>query len=35
MDNTLLEPAAFLARAHRWFSTDCFNRVWSLLDKPD
>lgn len=24
-----------LAQAHRWFATDCFNRVWTLLDKPD
>ena len=23
------EPAA----AHRWFSADCFNRVWALLEK--
>lgn len=29
-------PAPFdLAKAHRWFSADCFNRVWSLIDKPD
>lgn len=28
-------PPFDLARAHRWFSADCFNRVWSLLDKPD
>lgn len=25
------DPAA----AHRWFSADCFNRVWTLLEKPD
>lgn len=23
------------AAAHRWFSADCFNRVWTLLEKPD
>lgn len=23
------------AAAHRHFSTDCFNRVWGMLDKPD
>lgn len=28
-------PPFDLARAHRWFSADCFNRVWALLDKPD
>lgn len=28
-------PPFDLARAHRWFSADCFNRVWTLLDKPD
>lgn len=28
-------PPFDLACAHRWFSADCFNRVWSLLDKPD
>ncbi|MFM8470231.1 MAG: hypothetical protein ACKODH_09715 [Limisphaerales bacterium] len=30
------QPPPFdLALAHRWFSSDCFNRVWSLLDKSD
>ncbi len=28
-------PPFDLSRAHRWFSADCFNRVWSLLEKPD
>jgi hypothetical protein len=28
-------PPFDLACAHRWFSADCFNRVWALLDKPD
>ena len=28
-------PSFDLAAAHRWFATDCFNRVWELLDKPD
>lgn len=28
-------PPFDLARAHRWFSADCFNRVWTLLEKPD
>lgn len=28
-------PPFDLARAHRWFSADCFNRVWALLEKPD
>ncbi len=28
-------PTFDLARAHRWFSADGFNRVWSLLEKPD
>lgn len=28
-------PPFDIARAHRWFSADCFNRVWALLDKAD
>ena len=28
-------PPFDLACAHRWFSADCFNRVWTLLEKPD
>lgn len=28
-------PQFDLARAHRWFSADCFNHVWALLEKPD
>jgi hypothetical protein len=28
-------PPFDLARAHRWFSAECFNRVWALLDKAD
>lgn len=28
-------PPFDLATAHRWFSADCFNRVWALLEKPD
>jgi hypothetical protein len=28
-------PPFDLARAHRWFSADCFNRVWTLIEKPD
>lgn len=32
MDN----PASFdVAQAHRRFSVDCFNRTWTLIDKPD
>lgn len=28
-------PSFDLAVAHQWFSTDCFNRVWTLLEKPN
>lgn len=28
-------PPFDLALVHRWFAADCFNRVWTLLDKPD
>jgi hypothetical protein len=28
-------PEFDIAVAHRYFSGDCFNRVWELLDKPD
>lgn len=28
-------PPFDLARAHRWFSADCFNRVWTLLENSD
>lgn len=28
-------PPFDLARAHRWFSADSFNRVWTLLEQPD
>ena len=28
-------PPFDLAVAHRWFSASCFNRVWTLLEKPD
>ncbi len=31
-----MERAAFAeaAKAHEYFSTDCFNRCWALIDKP-
>ena len=28
-------PPFDLELAHRWFSADCFNRVWGYLDHPD
>ena len=28
-------PPFDLARAHRWFSADSFNRAWTLIEKPD
>jgi hypothetical protein len=27
-------PPFDLAAAHKWFSADCFNRVWTLLEQP-
>ena len=29
------QPTFDLAAAHRWFSADCFNRVWGYLEKAD
>ncbi len=28
-------PGFDLEAAHRFFSTDCFNRAWGLIEKPD
>jgi len=24
-----------LYQAHKYFSADCFNKVWSIIDKPE
>ncbi len=29
------EPDFDLMAAHRWFSADCFNRAWALIDKKE
>jgi tetratricopeptide (TPR) repeat protein len=29
------EPSFDLADAHEYFSVQCFNQVWNLIDKPD
>lgn len=28
-------PEFDLAAAHRYFSAECFNRAWDLIEKPD
>lgn len=29
------EKPVDVAAAHRYFSVECFNRAWDLIDKPD
>jgi len=29
------EPSFDVAQAHGYFSANCFNRAWELIDKPD
>ena len=29
------QPPFDIALAHQWFSADCFNRTWGLLDKAE
>jgi hypothetical protein len=29
------QPDFDLTRAHRYFSAECFNRAWDLMDKPE
>ncbi len=31
----MAEPGFDVAAAHQHFSTECFNRTWALIDKPD
>jgi hypothetical protein len=32
----MTQPQSFdLAAAHRFFSADCFNKAWELIEKPD
>ena len=28
-------PAFDVAAAHRYFSAECFNRAWDLMDRPE
>ena len=30
----MAEPSFDLQQAHRYFSAECFNRAWDLIDKP-
>lgn len=29
------KPTFDIAQAHKFFATDCFNRAWHLIDKPE